>query len=112
MNPEKIFITKPDHSAPETGFFAVIFTKGGLERPVRVRFERDNWIVALDGYVIGMSQSWRAAFERIGAEKEIIGRRINENEYSALLHKRWGDIANGVDINAPDLLTTPVPRIK
>ena len=98
---DKVFIVPPDGTNPPTGFFAVKFRKGALERAVRVERENEQWVLSIDGVERRKSASWRTAFGEYAARTYFIGRPLNADEYLSLIKKRRHDIAGGLDIDEP-----------
>lgn len=108
---KKVFIIEPDMSAPKTGYFAVKFGRGHLDRAVMVSYEEAIWKVFLDGKLVGESESWTLAFGSWAKQSYFIGHQLTRDEYLKIIKLRRGDTASGVDIDSPsDFNSLPPPR--
>ena len=94
---------------PLTGYFAVKFGKGRLERALSVSLYKscglNVWEVFLDGNnVAPRSQNWRLAFGEIYDQAQkyngiLLGRPLGVVEYMRLIKSRRSDKENGIDLS-------------
>lgn len=109
-----VWITKPDLSSPESGFFQIKLGKGCLSRALAVlKIGGCEWAVYMDGVLVApQSPSWVHAFGDLFGEKRncLVGKRINHEKYLHLLEQRQRDITMGIDLESPqDITNFPVP---
>jgi hypothetical protein len=104
---------------PRTGYFAVKFGKGQLERALFVFRAPAYWQINLDGFLVAPASSdWREAFGDIYKTAQkfggiLLGRVISVDQYVRLVKARAADKERGIDLSGRvDLNTVEIPSFQ